>query len=65
MRTKPDQEDREGRKFLRRSADKGVLAGVAARTAEHFAFDVHAKPVRDKLAAAAVTCALLGAGGAR
>jgi D-alanyl-D-alanine carboxypeptidase len=39
------------------------LAGVAAGTAEQFAFDVHRKPVRDKLAAAAVTCALLGAAG--
>jgi len=61
MRTNTHQENREGRKILRRSADGGVLGGVAAGIAEHF--DVHMKPIRNKLAAAAATCALLGAAG--
>jgi D-alanyl-D-alanine carboxypeptidase len=63
MRTKTEQENRDGRKILPRSAAKGVLGGVAARTAEHVALEVHMKPIRNKLAAAAATCALLGAAG--
>ena len=63
MRTKTDQKNREERKILRRSADGGALGGVAAGIAEHFALRVHMKPIRDKLAAAAATCALLGVAG--
>jgi D-alanyl-D-alanine carboxypeptidase len=63
MRTESDQEKREGRKILRRSADGGVLGGVAPGIAGRFRLDVHMKPIRDKLAVAAATCALLGAAG--
>jgi D-alanyl-D-alanine carboxypeptidase len=63
VRTKTDHKSREGRKLLRRSANGGILGGVAAGIAEHFALGVRTKPVRDKLAVAAATCALLGAAG--
>ena len=62
MRTKPHQQNREGRKTLSRSADGGVLGSAPAGIAEHFALDVHRKPIRNNLAAAAATCALLAAG---
>jgi D-alanyl-D-alanine carboxypeptidase len=63
MRKNSDQKDRGGRKILRRSADGGVLRGVAAGIAGHLPLDVQMKSLRNKLAAAAATCALLGAAG--
>ncbi len=63
MRTKTDQQNRVGRKILRRSVDGGVLGGVATGVAEHSELDGHTKRIRDKLAAAAATFALLGAAG--
>jgi D-alanyl-D-alanine carboxypeptidase len=63
MRTGTDQRDREGRKILHWSADGGDYGRLAATTiAEHVAVDPHLKPIRNKLAAAAATCALLAAG---
>jgi len=61
MRTKPDQQNRRGRKTLRRSADGGVSSSVPAGIAEHFALGVRRRPIRNTLAAAA-TCALLAGG---
>ncbi|HXR21157.1 MAG TPA: serine hydrolase domain-containing protein [Acidimicrobiales bacterium] len=63
MRTKTDQKSRDGHKILRRSTDGGVLGGAAAGIAERFALRMHMKPIRDKLVAAAATCALFGAAG--
>jgi len=39
------------------------LGGAAAGIAERFALRMHMKPIRDKLVAAAATCALFGAAG--